>query len=46
LRLFQQSKIGRENVGLSTRLFQREGFSGPTRIALVVGVKGNAIAAS
>ena len=31
MRLFQQSKIGPENVGLFTRRFQREGFSGPTK---------------
>jgi hypothetical protein len=31
LRLFQQSKIKRENVGLSGHPFQREGFSGQTR---------------
>ena len=28
MRLFQESKIGPENVGLSTRHFQREGFQG------------------
>ena len=30
LRLFQQSKIGHENVGLYACPFRREGFSGPT----------------
>ena len=30
MRLFQQSKIGRENVGLFAHSFQREDFSGLT----------------
>jgi hypothetical protein len=40
LHLFQQSKIGRENLGLSAHPIQREGFSGPIKIELaaLIGV--------
>jgi Txe/YoeB family toxin of toxin-antitoxin system len=42
LRLFQQSKIGPENVGLSARHFWREGFSGPTKKLASAGLKPKA----
>jgi hypothetical protein len=40
LHFFQQSKIGRENLGLSAHPIQREGFSGPIKIELaaLIGV--------